>query len=209
MDVAIIGAGNVGKALAGSLARTGNSVTITAKDAEHAQAAADQTGARSAKSNQEAVEGAEAVILAVPNDAIGAVLDDLGDELGGKIVIDVTNRVNLDDPGSVLDGRSNAEHIQSRLPAAWVIKAFNTAFSVRQSDPVVDGMPADGFVAGDDEEAKRAVLDLVEAVGFRPIDAGPLVMARALEAMGLLIISLQVRHGWQWQNAWRLIGPMG
>jgi 8-hydroxy-5-deazaflavin:NADPH oxidoreductase len=208
MDVAIIGAGNVGKALAGSLARTGNSVTITAKDAEHAQAAADQTGARSAKSNQEAVEGAEAVILAVPNDAIGAVLDDVGDELGGKIVID-DQQSEPRRPGLRPRRPLQPEHIQSRLPAAWVIKAFNTAFSVRQSDPVVDGMPADGFVAGDDEEAKRAVLDLVEAVGFRPIDAGPLVMARALEAMGLLIISLQVRHGWQWQNAWRLIGPMG
>jgi len=51
------------------------------------------------------------------------------------------------------------------------------------------------------------VLELVESIGYRPVDAGPLVMARALEAMGLLIVSLQMRHGWPWQNGWKLAGP--
>jgi len=72
---------------------------------------------------------------------------------------------------------------------------------------VVDGTPVDGFVAGDDDDAKAQALDLVGSMGFRPIDVGALSMARALEALASLIISLQVRHDWSWQNAWKLVGP--
>jgi len=53
------------------------------------------------------------------------------------------------------------------------------------------------------------VLEFVGSIGFRPIDAGPLAMARALEAMALLIITLQIRHGWPRQNGWKLVGPPG
>jgi len=53
-----------------------------------------------------------------------------------------------------------------------VVKAFNTALAARQADPVVDGVQLDGFVAGDDQAAKRQVLELVGSIGFRPIDAG-------------------------------------
>ena len=52
------------------------------------------------------------------------------------------------------------------------MKAFNTAFATRQADPIVNGVPSDGFVAGDDGDAKQTVLDLVESIGFRPVDAG-------------------------------------
>jgi predicted dinucleotide-binding enzyme len=88
-----------------------------------------------------------------------------------------------------------------------VVKAFNYAFAARMAEPVVSGTRLDGFVVGDDQAAKDKVLELVESIGFRPIDAGPLVMARALESMGLLIIMLQIKHSWPWQNGWKLVGP--
>ena len=90
-----------------------------------------------------------------------------------------------------------------------VIKAFNTAFAARQADPVVDGVQLDGFVAGDDANARADVLELVRSIGFRPIDAGSLRMARALEAMAILNISLQIRNNWPWQTGWKLVGPTG
>jgi predicted dinucleotide-binding enzyme len=68
-------------------------------------------------------------------------------------------------------------------------------------------MRLDGFVAGDDQGAKDTALEFVRSIGFRPIDAGPLVMARAIEGMGLLIVMLQIKHGWPWQNGWKLVGP--
>jgi 8-hydroxy-5-deazaflavin:NADPH oxidoreductase len=209
MEVAVIGAGNVGGALAGSISRAGHTVTITSPSGRRAEEVGRETGAKVISSNREAVEGADAVVLAVPTHAVDQFVGEVGDALDGKIVIDVTNRMNPQEPPSTIDGTSNAERIQVAVPGARVIKAFNTAFAVRQADPVVDGTPIDGLVAGDDEAAKREVLDLVEGIGFRPIDAGSLGMARALEAMATLIISLNMANNWSWQNGWKLVGPLG
>ena len=89
------------------------------------------------------------------------------------------------------------------------MKAFNTAFASRQTDPTVSGLRADGYVAGDDEDAKATVLGLAEAIGFNPVDAGGLAMARYLEGMAWLNISLQMKNGWSWQAGWKLVGPEG
>ncbi len=95
------------------------------------------------------------------------------------------------------------------MPGARFVKAFNTIFAGRLSEPVVEGVKLDGFVAGDDAPAREAVLELARSIGLRPIDAGPLAMGRALDAMGLLNISLQIRNGWSWQSGWKLVGPTG
>jgi NADPH-dependent F420 reductase len=207
MKIAIIGAGKVGKALATSSLRAGHEVTLSATNPERAAAAATATGATAAQSNTDAVKGAEIVIVAVPYDKLGEVFRGLGSSVDGKIVIDATNHIDLENPAAVLSELSNAEEIQKRHPKVHVVKAFNYAFSVRMVDPTVNGTRLDGFVAGDDQAAKEKVLQLVESIGFRPIDAGPLVMARVLEGMGLLIVSLQIRHGWPWSNGWKLVGP--
>jgi 8-hydroxy-5-deazaflavin:NADPH oxidoreductase len=207
MQLAVIGSGNVGKALAGSFTRAGHSVILTASDPANARAAAEQTGAQAAESNQAAIQSAEVVVLAVPYPAVDAILAEAGDALAGKVVVDTTNRVDPSDPGSVLDGSSAAEQIQARIPAAQVVKAFNTALAARQADPVVDGVALDGYLAGDDDKAKQTVSELVGSIGFRPIDVGPLVMARALEGLALLNIMLQLRNNWPWQAGFKLVGP--
>jgi 8-hydroxy-5-deazaflavin:NADPH oxidoreductase len=207
MKIAIIGSGNVGKALASSSLRAGHSVTLSSASPEKAAAVAKAVGAHAAKSNVEAVGGADLVIVAVPYDKLGEVFRGLGSSVDDKVVVDATNHVNLENPAEAFSALSNAEEIQKRHPKVHVVKAFNYAFASRMADPTVDGVRLDGFVAGDDESAREKVLGLAESIGFRPIDAGPLVMARALEAMGLLIISLQIRHTWPWQNGWKLVGP--
>jgi NADPH-dependent F420 reductase len=207
MQIAIIGSGNVGKALAGSFTRAGHDVTLTASNPDHARDAAAQSGGRAAASNRDAAAAAELVVLAVQQPAVDGVLAELGDALAGKVVVDVTNRVDPADPGSTMDGTSAAEQIQARAPEARVVKAFNTAFASRQADPVVEGVALDAFIAGDDDQAKQAVAELAGSIGFRPIDAGPLVMARALEAMALLNITLQLRNNWPWQAGFKLVGP--
>jgi predicted dinucleotide-binding enzyme len=203
MDIAIIGAGNVGTALAGALARAGHRVTISAKHPEHAASAAQATGAGSASTNKEAVAAGDLVILAVPGTAFDAIVGDVGQDLTGKIVVDVSNRPTPDPSGP---GTSAAEELQARIPDASVVKAFNTAFATRQADPVVGGVHADGFVAGDDEGAKRKVLGVVESIGFRPVDAGSLAAARTLEGMAWLNISRNMQGG-TWQDMWVLLGP--
>src|SRR5450756_2582115 len=145
----------------------------------------------------------------VPYMAIVDVLDEIGPALAGKIVVDATNPLKPDYSGLATEGTSGAEEIQARIPSARVVKAFNTAFAARQADPKIGGVQVDGYVASDDEAAKAIVLELVKGMGFHPVDAGDLTMARALEALAFLNISLQMRHGWSWQAGWKLVGPEG
>ena len=207
MKVAIIGAGNVGQALAGSAERAGHEVTIAAKHPDHAQEAASVTGANSAASTRDAIADADVVILAVPASALDEVAAEIGSAVTGKAVVDVTNHPTPD--VSAQSDTSTAEVLQSKLPQARVIKAFNTAFASQQANPVVDGIALDGYIAGDDAKAKQEVMDLASSIGFRPIDVGPLVMARTLEAMAWLNISLQMQNNWPWQTGWKLVGPTG
>ena|SRR5688572_29230505 len=204
MKIGIIGAGNVGGALGKASVRAGHTVAISAEDPEHAATVAKEVGARGARSNQEAVADAEVVILAVPFEAIAGILKELGAAAHNKVIVDVSNRF----AGDQLGAPSNAEQVQ-KMTKAPVIKAFNTIFASHQADPKVDGVALDGFVAGDDAGAKRTGLALVESLGFKPIDAGPLAMARALEGMGTLNIALNMSNGWPWQSGWKLLGPTG
>jgi NADPH-dependent F420 reductase len=203
MQIAIIGAGNVGKALASTLTRAGHDVTISAAHPDHARDAASATGATAATSNQEAAKGAELVVLAVPATAVVSVASELQSDLDGKVVIDVANRPTPNPEGPAT---SIAEELQERVPNAKVVKAFNTLFASRQAQPHVAGIPSDAFVAGDDDAAKRTVLDVVESAGFRPVDAGSLASARTLEGMAWLNIQRNLAGG-TWQEAWVLVGP--
>jgi predicted dinucleotide-binding enzyme len=203
MDIAIIGSGNVGKALASSFTKAGHGVTLAAKHPENAKDAARQLGARAATDAADAVANADLVVLAVPADALDAVARAIGPNVAGKVVVDVSNRPTPDPSGSPT---SVAEELQGRLPEAKVVKAFNTAFASRQAEPVVNGIPADGFVAADDDQAKQTVLEAVESIGFRPVDAGSLAAARTLEGMAWLNISRNMKGG-SWQEAWVLVGP--
>jgi 8-hydroxy-5-deazaflavin:NADPH oxidoreductase len=207
MDVAIIGAGNVGQALAGALTKAGHSVTLSSRKRGDAEAAAKETAARAAGSNKEAVQGAQVVILAVPYQAIQDAARHVADALDGKVVIDTSNRVSRDDPASTIDGTSASEQVQALVPGARVVKAFNTLFATRMAEPTVDGVQLDGYFAGDDLDAKKQVAELVDGIGLRPIDAGGLGMARALEAMTTLLIVANVQNGWSFQNGWKIVGP--
>jgi len=203
MQIAIIGAGNVGRALATSLTRAGHEVTITSEHAANAVEVASQSGATAGTSNEAAAANADVVVLALQASSIGAVATAMGSSLDGKVVIDVSNRPTPNPDGAPT---SIAEELQTQLPAARVIKAFNTVFASRQANAQVAGIAPDGFVAGDDAAAKRTVLDVVESIGFRPVDAGPLASARTLEGMAWLNIQRNLAGG-TWQDAWVLVGP--
>jgi len=203
MQVSIIGTGNVGRALASTLTRAGADVTVTSRSADEARELAEETGAHTAETTEEAARAADVVILAVPATALDDVAAEAGDALAGKTVVDVTNRPTPNPAGG---HTSIAEELQERLPRARVVKAFNTLFASRQADPVIGSIQADGFVAGDDPHAKQQVMSLLDAAGFRPVDAGPLAAARTLEGMAWLNISRNLDGG-TWQDTWKLVGP--
>lgn len=207
MKIAIIGAGNVGGALATSFTRAGHSVLLTAQDPANATAVAAEAGARAAESNFAAAAASDVVVLAIPFASAESVAADIRDAVSGKPVIDVSNRMAYGPQGPTIDnGPSNAERLAGWLPEANVVKAFNTLFASNQVDPIVDGVQLDGFVAADDATARATVLELVGSIGLRPIDAGPLNRAQQLEQMAFLNIALNAINGWSWQSGWKLAG---
>ena len=202
MKVAIIGAGNVGTALATAITRAGHDVTISARTPDSAQKAAEAVGAQPAPDNATAARDADVVILAIPYVGAGAeVARDIRDAVDGKPVVDATNPMKPDFSGLATEGTSAAEEFQKQLPAASVVKAFNTIFASNQANP---DRSIDGFVAGDDEKAKQTVISLVDSIGFSPVDVGPLSAARHLEGMAVINIGLNAANGWSWASAWKL-----
>jgi predicted dinucleotide-binding enzyme len=199
MRVAVIGVGNVGGALASALTDAGHDVVVAASDAEKAAQAAAGLECEPAPNPREAVEGADAVVLAIPFKAGEEVAGEIRDGVAGKPVIDVTNS-----PAVVEEGTSNAEAFQAWLPEAHVVKAFNTVFASRLAEPTQDGHPLDGFIAGDDPDAKATVATIVRDAGLEPLDIGGLKMARALEGMAWANIAVNMANNWPWHSAWKL-----
>jgi 8-hydroxy-5-deazaflavin:NADPH oxidoreductase len=207
MNVAIIGAGNVGRALATAFTRQGHVVTIASRDPEHAAAAAAATGARHAKTSAEAAAAGQLVVLAIPFAGAEELVSEIRDAVAGKPVVDVTNRMSFGPNGPAIDnGESNAERLAAWLPNAHVVKAFNTLFASNQADPTAGGAKLDGFVAGDDRAAKDIVLELVRSIGLNPVDVGPLARAQQLEQLAFLNIALNATANGSWTSGWRLVG---
>jgi predicted dinucleotide-binding enzyme len=194
MNVTIIGTGNMARGIGSRLVAGGHGVTVLGKETADAEAVvSDIDGDGSAKAGHSGDEiGDDVVVLAVYYPDAKAAVEQYGEALSGKVVVDITNPVNetYDDLVTPPDS-SAAQQLAETAPGARVVKAFNTTFANTLRQGEVSGEPLDVFLAGDDEEAKGTVAQLVESGGLRPVDAGPLKRARELEAAGLLHMSVQ------------------
>ncbi|HEY5784599.1 MAG TPA: NADPH-dependent F420 reductase [Microlunatus sp.] len=189
-DVTIFGKGNMGTAIAGVLGQGGATVTHIGS----ADTATAPTG--------------DIVVLAVPHPAVDAIVAAYGDQLAGKIVVDITNPLDFTTFDSLVvpaDG-SKAAEIADRLPSAKVLKAFNTNFAATlASGTVGDTQPTTVLVAGDDADAKQTLVDLVVAGGLQAVDAGSLKRARELEAIGFLQLTAAVGEKIGWTGGFAVV----
>jgi predicted dinucleotide-binding enzyme len=176
LRIGIIGTGNVGSALERGLTQAGHRV--------------DSVG-RQPQRVQQVARDAEVIVLAVPFGERQNALREMGDAVRGKVLVDVTNALG-EDMGLAIDPKkeSGAEQLQSWAHGAKVVKAFNTVFAQHMDKGEVHGEKLTVLAAGDDEGAKRRVLQMARDIGFDPVDAGPLQNARWLETLGLLNIKL-------------------
>ena len=173
--IGIIGKGNVGSALARGLERAGHNI---------------RTVGNSPSKIPETAAWAEIILLAVPFEAIDEVIKTASDALSGKIVIDATNALDAQMNLAIGFTTSGAEALQKKIPAAQVVKAFNTVFAQHMDTGRLGDEPLTAFVASDHAEAKATVQDLAREIGFDPVDAGPIKNARLLEPLAYLNIQL-------------------
>jgi predicted dinucleotide-binding enzyme len=193
--ISIIGSGGMAAAIGGLAAKAGHTVEVMSRDVAKARALAEQIGAGATTGTFGATPAGDIVILAIPYAAVLDVVKQYGDAMAGKLLVDITNPVAPDWTSFVTPSDSfGAQEIAKAAPAdAEVVKAFNTQFShVLAAGPVKDP-PLDVFLAGDDSQAKARVSAFVESLRLRPLDTGPLHMARTLEHVCLLSLGLMTR----------------
>jgi NADPH-dependent F420 reductase len=191
MDITIIGTGNMARGIATRALAGGHSVTLLGTETTKAQALADELSG-DVRGGQVGDPLGDVVVLAVWYAAVDDVLGRYRDQLDGKVVLDITNPIDVDafEPLE-LEAGSAAQEIAAKAPGAKVVKAFNTTFAGTLVEGGVAGQPLDVLIASDDEDAKQTVSQLVADAGLRPIDAGPLKRARELEALGYLHMAVQ------------------
>jgi NADPH-dependent F420 reductase len=194
MNIAIIGTGNIGGALARLWLAHGHEIALGVRSEDKIQSTQAEFPGASAALVGEVVRAAEVVVLAVPWPAVEQVLGEMG-SLAGKVLIDTTNPVRSDLSGlESLGGKSAADIVQQGKPEARVVKAFNTVGATYLGNGRVGNGDADGFYCGDDPEAKSIAAKLIEQAGLVPADCGPLRNARYLEALAMLWIDMAFGH---------------
>jgi len=212
--IAIIGAsGNMGSAIAKSLANSPYSLLLFGKEKAKLKSLLKEIRKTNKSANAEVISCAEdasweadIIIAAVPFAAEKELAEKIKQVATGKIVISISNPLNETYTGLVTDGNtSSAEELQKLLPHSKVIKAFNTTFAGDFSQPVIDGKTIDAFIAGNDEEALETVSDVVKSAGFNPIKAGALSISRTLENMQSLLIQLSIKNNYNWVAGWKIL----
>jgi predicted dinucleotide-binding enzyme len=198
MRIAILGSGNMGGALGHLFASAGHFVTYSfSRDAKKLERLARASGPRArTASPADAVRDADVVVLTVLWQHVPRVLRSAGN-LRGKVVIDCTNPLTPSDDALAVGHRtSGAEIIARRARGARVVKAFNTipAELLRAGVDVLPEQPAVCY-CGDDASAKRVTARIIRQLGFEPVDCGPLMSARYLEPLAMLVGELAYNQG--------------
>jgi hypothetical protein len=200
MNVTIIGAGNMGRGIGTRLIAGGNDVEIVDRDPGEARALAEELGGKAENGGSAtALEpgdeiGGDIVVLALYYAPELEAVEQYRNQLAGKVVVEISNPVDVESFDRLVTppDSSAAEEIAKLVPTGTpVVKAFNTTFAGTLVAGESAGQQLDVLIAGDDEDAKGKVKELVEEGGLRAIDVGPLRRARQLEHLGLLHMSLQ------------------
>lgn len=198
MRIAIIGTGNVGSALARGLKGKGHIIVLGARDpsSPKALALAEETGSDLALPAA-AAAASDIVILSLPWWGAEEAVKALGD-LSGKIVVDCTNPLAMEDGQLVLSighDTSGGEVVAGWMPGAKVVKTLNTVGAEMMADNSALAHRPAMFMAGDDDAAKATVAQVLSELGFEPLDAGGLAKSRLLEPLGLVWINQALFRG--------------
>ncbi len=207
--IAILGTGDMGDSFGPRLAELGYEVVYGSRNPNSKKVVAlvEKTGnGASATTNDMAARKADIVFLALPWGPMEQIIKSLGD-MEGKTIIDLSwpeNEVADDGYFQMTVETSGAELIQGWIPKAMVVKAFGTTGTNVIDDPNDAGGPVTIPIASDHRNAKEVTARIAAELGFDPVDAGPLRMARNIEAMmELYMVPLTQGRGAGWEFYFR------
>jgi 8-hydroxy-5-deazaflavin:NADPH oxidoreductase len=194
MKIGIIGSGNMGRSLGIAWTGLGHDVFFGGRNPEQASRAAALTqGKARSGTNDEAAAFGDVLLYSLrgvnPSTALQGI-----DSLDNKIVIDLNNSEIPSDFDYEPISLSHAEKLQQQIPQARVVKAYNTfAQEIIELFPDrIRSFKVATFVAGDDQNARKTVIELSRELGLDPIDCGPLKRARLVEGLADFIRFLMI-----------------
>lgn len=199
--IGILGTGDVGRALGNGFIALGYQVKMGAREAGNAKAAewAEKAGANASSGTfADAAAFGDIVVLATLWTATEHVLQLAGhDNLNGKIVIDTTNPLDFSGGAPKLSlghTDSGGEQVQRWVPGANVVKCWNIVGNPHMFRPDFPGGPPDMFIAGNSDDAKKTVSEIVKAFGWPVADMGGIEASRLLEPFAMLWINYYIRN---------------
>ncbi|MGH7680593.1 MAG: NADPH-dependent F420 reductase [Candidatus Eiseniibacteriota bacterium] len=211
MKIGILGSGGVARTLGSGFRSVGHDVKMGTRDAGKLKEWLAQNPGATAGSFRDAAAFGDVVVLAVKGTASSAALQAAGAEsLAGKTVIDATNPIADAPPDhgvlkffTTLED-SLMERLQREFPAARFVKAFNSVGSDLMIRPKLAGGKPTMFLCGNDAGAKKAVIGLLEQLGWESADMGSVEAARAIEPLCILwCIPGFLRQ--EWSHAFKLL----
>ena len=199
LNIAIVGGtGNLGSALALRLGAPGVKVIIGSRDAQKAQTVVEtlkpkmRAGELQGMTNQQAVQDANFVVIAVPYEGQAQMIQDLKGQVAGKIIIDAVVPLKKVKPFVPPAGSALQEAQQILGDEAPVIGALHNISAVDLGD--VQSSLGDVLVCGDDADAKQKVMDIIRRIGARAFDGGPASNAYVIEGITGVIIYLNRKY---------------
>lgn len=203
MRVAFVGGtGPAGFGIGARLARSGHEILIGSRSPERAEEVAVRIRGLvpdanvKGLTNEEAIAAGEMILLTMRDDAQRETLRQIGHLMAGKTVVSMANPLRIGNRTATYvqppEG-SFAEEAQKDAPDARVVSAFHEIRVDKYGDLDHD-IDSDTLVCGDDDRAKKRVMQLAREIGVRPVDAGALVNSRYVEAFVAILVTINFRY---------------
>jgi predicted dinucleotide-binding enzyme len=199
MKIAILGSGVVGQALATGYTAHGHEVRIGTRQTE--------VGGHPVDSPAGAVTWGDIVVLAVKGEVAVSLASSVAGEIGDKVLIDTTNPLDFSTGSPQLFvgwNDSLGEQVQRAVPNARVVKAYNIVGNTQMVDPDLPGSPPTMLIAGNDDDAKSIVTELLVSTGWDVADLGGIEGSRYLEPICIAWVLHGIRSG-GWEHAFKLL----
>lgn len=212
MNVGILGTGDVGQRLGTGFIESGHQVKMGSRDPKNEKMSqwVSQTGGKASGGTfAEAARFGEVIVLATLWSGTENALNAADrNNFDGKVVIDATNPLVFPESGppqlALGWNDSGGEQVQRWLPQARVVKCFNIVGNALMFRPQLPGGPPDMFIAGNDDQAKKVVTDILAQFGWPGIDVGGIEGSRLLEPLCILWVTYGFRSG-TWNHAFKLL----